>query len=320
MKHWLLDVLACPVNPQHPLLLREAVDAGPLQEEELWCEACGLTFPIRDGIPILLPPGLDMSHGHDELDHVDQHKRQQVSYFDREVAEEFETARPHGAPLAYQWLMAEKFRRSVELAPPSRGATVVDACCGSRMDAECLAREGARVIAIDISQGCAKRARARAERHGLDYIVAVGDVEHLPVRTDAADMSYVHDGLHHLSEPLVGVRELARVARRAVSINEPADALGTQLAVRLGISKNREGAGNRVARLRAGDVCRELRSAGFQVQARRYLMYYRHEPGSFLRFASRPLVHHVYRWTVRLANLAMGRWGNKLQVTAVRPD
>ena len=97
-----------------------------------------------------------------------------------------------------------------------------------------------------------------------------------------------------------------------------ADALGTQVAVRLGISSNHEGAGNHVARLNAEGVSRELESAGFRVCVRRYLMYYKHEPGRVMRLLSRPGVHHVCRWAARLANVALGRWGNKLQVTAVR--
>jgi hypothetical protein len=148
--------------------------------------------------------------------------------------------------------------------------------------------------------------------------VVVGDVEHLPIRTAAVDIGYVHDGLHHLDEPALGLRELARVARCAVSVNEPADALGTQVAVRLGISSNRESAGNRVARLGPKDVCRELELAGFRARARRYFMYYKHEPGRVMHFASRPGVYHLYRWTMGMANLGIGRWGNKLQVTAVR--
>jgi ubiquinone/menaquinone biosynthesis C-methylase UbiE/uncharacterized protein YbaR (Trm112 family) len=318
MERWLLDLLACPVNPQHRLLLRATGDEESDREGALWCDGCGLTFPIRDGIPILLPPGLDGSHVGDEFDYAREHKRQQADYFDREVAAEFEISRPQATPLAYQWLIAQKFRLSVELLPPLRGSIVVDTCCGSGMDAQFLARDGARVIAVDISEGCAARARARKKRHGLDYSVVVGDVEHLPIRTGAADISYVHDGLHHLSDPLIGVRELARVARYAVSINEPAEALGTQLAVRLGISMNRESAGNRVARLRPKEVVRELQSAGFEPRARRYVMYYKHEPGRMMRFLSRPGVHGAYRWMVGLSNSAIGRWGNKLQVTAIR--
>jgi SAM-dependent methyltransferase/uncharacterized protein YbaR (Trm112 family) len=316
MRRELLDLLTCPVCRDSELLgLREDMLDG-----EVACSRCGASYPVRGGIPILLPPGFDATHVHDEIDHVHghEHKHEQAAYFDRGVAEEFEISRPDGAPVAYGWLLREKFARGIAGLPPLQGTSVVDVCCGSGMDAEMLARAGARVIAIDISEGCAARARERARRYGLDYLVVVGDVEHLPLRDAGADIGYVHDGLHHLDDPGIGLRELARVAGRAVSINEPAEALGTAAAVRLGIAQEREDAGNRVARLRADDVTRELEAAGFAVRASRYLMYYRHQPGSIMRLASRPVLREAYRGMVLAADALVGRWGNKLQVTGVR--
>ncbi len=318
MQRDLHDLLTCPICLDSDLAGVDDEAGGG----QLVCSRCDARYPVRDGIPILLPPCFDSSAVHDEIDHAHggkaAHKSQQAAYFDRGVAEEFEISRPNGAPEAYRWLLAEKFRRGVAGLRDLRGVTVVDACCGSGMDAEMLARAGARVIAIDISEGCAIRARTRARRYGLDYIVVVGDVEHLPVRSASADVSYVHDGLHHLADPAIGVRELARVARRAVSINEPAEAFVTALAVRLGVALEREDAGNRVARLRPEAVARELEAAGFEARARRYLMYYKHEPGAAMRLASRPIVGAAYRSAVTAADRAFGRWGNKLQVTATR--
>lgn len=311
----LLRLLRCPA-------CRAGTLAGldeHLVDGVVYCTGCDAAYPVRNGIPILLPHGFDASHVHDEIDHAHGHKRQQAAYFDRADAEEFEVSRPHDAPDAYRSLIESKFARSIRGLPSLRGATVLDACAGSGMDAEMLARQGAAVIAVDISEGCAMRARARAERYGLSYVVVVGDVEHLPLADAAVDIAYVHDGLHHLAEPASGVRELARVARGAVSINEPADALGTEIMVRLGVSQAVEDSGNRVARLRPDDVALILADSGFpEVEARRYLIYYRHEPGAIMRLASRPVAKQAYRAAVSLADAAVGRWGNKLQVTARR--
>lgn len=310
----LLNALTCPQCRDSDLI---GIDAMR-DEGEVVCEKCGSAYPVRNGIPILLPPDVDLAHVHDELDHGQDQKRRQVEFFDRQVAEEFAIERPHNTPRVYRSLMAEKFQRSVAHLPRLTGSTVLDACCGSGMEAEYLVQRGARVIALDVSEGCANRAKARAERHGVDYLVVVGDVERLPIRSRGVDIGYVHDGLHHLEEPRAGIRELARVARRAVSVNEPAAAFGTQLAVALGISENVEISGNRVARLRADHVRKQLTAAGFESHARRYLMYYSHQPGRFTRAASHPAVYPLYRGAHNLTNMVAGRWGNKLQVTGVR--
>ena len=122
----LRDLLTCPVCRDSELVGLE----HELNDGALTCRRCGAPYPVRGGIPILLPPGLDPSQVEDKLDHAYTHKRQQANYFDRELAEEFEINRPHATALAYQWLMAEKFRRSVASLPPLAGATVIDACCG----------------------------------------------------------------------------------------------------------------------------------------------------------------------------------------------
>lgn len=309
-----LGLLACPACLEGDLR-GPGLDHG---EGTIRCERCGARYEAREGIPILLPPGSGGRDGHDELDHLHLHKRSQAEYFDRRVAEEFEIERPQGTPRAYRWTLEEKFRRSVEFLPPLRGLTVVDACCGSGMDAEFLAQAGARVLAVDISFGCAARARERARRHGVGYAVVVGDVERLPVRTGAADVAYVHDGLHHLADPLRGVRELLRVARQAVSVNEPADAFATRVAMRVGLALREEEAGNPVMRLRASEVVAELERAGFRARARRYGLYYRHQPGPAMRLLSRPGAYQAYRALLRVTNGLAGRFGNKLQVTGVR--
>ncbi len=309
----LMQLLACPAC--HGALA--GIDTAGCRAE-VSCASCGGAYEVRDGVPILLPPGFDECGAHDEIDHDHTHKRRQAGHFDRALAEEFEITRPHGAPLAYRAVLGEKFARSIDGLPRLQGATVLAACCGSGMDAEMLARRGARVIALDVSEGCVRRARARAERYGVEYLAIVGDVERLPLRGGSVDISYVHDGLHHLEDPARGLGELARVARSAVSVTEPADALGTAVAVRFGLALAREEAGNRVARLRADETVSLFAQSGFEARAQRYLMYYGHAPGAAMRLVSQPLVYPMYRAARKAADAVAGRWGNKLQVTAVR--
>jgi hypothetical protein len=47
----LLDVLACPAEHHAPLYLGAP---GDPDASALTCSQCGRTFPIRDGIPVLL--------------------------------------------------------------------------------------------------------------------------------------------------------------------------------------------------------------------------------------------------------------------------
>jgi ubiquinone/menaquinone biosynthesis C-methylase UbiE len=187
------------------------------------------------------------------------------------------------------------------------------------MDAEFLARAGARVISSDISLGAALRTQERARRHAVEIDVIVADVERLPFGDRSIDVVYVHDGLHHVERPLVGLTEMARVARYAVCVGEPARAAVTRLAIRFGLALEREESGNRVARLTLEEISDVLAAHGFQpARAERYVMYYRHEPGGAMRLLSMPALLPLAKGGFRLANRVAGRFGNKLAVQALR--
>jgi SAM-dependent methyltransferase len=187
------------------------------------------------------------------------------------------------------------------------------------MDAEFLARSGAQVIVSDISIGAMQRARERARRYGLAITPIVADVERLPFRDRSVDLVYVHDGLHHLATPFAGLAEMARVAGFAVSVNEPARAAVTALAIRLGLALEREPAGNRVARLRPQEVTAELGRRGFRiVHAERYGMYYPHTPGRLFRALSSRSVFPIVCAGTRSVSRLAGGLGNKLTIQAVR--
>lgn len=299
--------------PLSELLVCPACRSGlAWQPETVRCTGCGTGYPIADGIPVL----------RDEASNdAERQKDVQAEYFD-EADPEFEVSRPHGTPWLYQWLLAEKFRRSLDALPvPVDGLTAVTVCGGSGMDAEFLARAGASVIATDISLGAARRTRERAKRYGFGVQPVVADAEALPFRDHSVDLVYVHDGLHHLDSPQAGIREMLRASRLAVSINEPARAAATMLAARLGLSEHYEEAGNFIARLDPGAVAEEMESAGFTVvKNERYAMVYRHEPGRAARVLSRPGLRTLTALALRSFNAVAGGIGNKLTVQAVRKN
>jgi SAM-dependent methyltransferase len=278
------------------------------------CPECETGYPIREGIPLLL--NSDRATGEDEP------MQRQRDYFDRDSDTEFEITRPHGTPRLHQWLLDEKFRRSTsDLRNLLEGALVLSVCGGSGMDAEFLARAGARVILVDVSLGAAKRAQQRAERFGLSIMPVVADATCLPFAAQAVDVAYVHDGLHHLDRPIDGLREMCRVASRAISLTEPAQAAVTAAAVRLGLALEEEEAGNKVARLSSREIAAELQREGFRVRrAERYGMYYRHRPGKAVRWLSAGPAFELATTGFSLLNRLGGRFGNKLTVQALREN
>jgi SAM-dependent methyltransferase len=276
--------------------------------ESARCTACGQAYESRDGIPILLAD-------------VAAHKEQQATFFDHADAE-FEIERPAQTPRFYRSLIESKFTRSVSaIRPMVSGATALNVCAGSGMDAEFIAKLGARVVAADISPGAARRAKERARRHGFDLTVVVADAERLPFPDRSIDLVYVHDGLHHLEDPLVGLAEMARVARVAASVNEPAHAAATRLAIRVGLSVEREEAGNEVQRVDPDAIVATLEAAGFAiVEKSRYAMVYRHEPGRASDALSVSPLFQLANGALGAFNALLGGLGNKLTVQAVRRD
>ena len=286
------------------------------------CRECAWTGPTTSGIPVLLPQPAMAEH--DELDHPHSHghKVAQAAHFDRPGEEAFEIARPHGAPRLYRFLLSVKFRRAIgSIRPHLVGASALTVCGGSGMDAEFLARAGAAVTTSDLSHGAATRAVARSNRYSLGLESIVADVEHLPFADKSVDLVAVHDGLHHLGNPYLGLSEMARVARRWVVVTEPARASITRLAVRLGLAVDTEEAGNRVVRMEPSEVAAFLQARGFVVlRAERYAMYYPHRPGAVFNLLSRPVVFPVVRAGWRVVNALVGQFGNKMVVVAERDD
>ncbi|MCP4807273.1 MAG: methyltransferase domain-containing protein [Proteobacteria bacterium] len=209
MRHRLLQHLACPACGDTDLTLETtktqelptwhgawSEDVPGVSTEErrvtdivegaLHC-ACGQVYPIREGVPRMLPEGYTgaQSSGH------------RFSAFDGSLPE-------------YE----ANFGDMADPLKPADyvGKTVLDAGCGFGRHAFYSARYGAEVIAFDNSDDAV--ASAQDNTRGLAHVhVVQGDVLRPPFRQDHFDLVYAFGVLHHLAYPLQAFRLLGELVR-----------------------------------------------------------------------------------------------------------
>ena len=108
------------------------------------------------------------------------------------------------------------------------GQSALDVACGSgRLTAELSRRvDGGRVVGLDFSPGMLARARADYPR----LVFVEGDALKLPFADGEFDAATMAFGLRNLADPVLGLAELARVARRVVVlefVKPPASLFGS---------------------------------------------------------------------------------------------
>ena len=95
----------------------------------------------------------------------------------------------------------------------SAGQEVLDVAAGDGNFAIACAREGASVVASDLSPGMVERGRARSEREGYDIEWVEADVEDLPFEDGRFDCVGSVFGAMIAPRPRVTAEELFRVVR-----------------------------------------------------------------------------------------------------------
>jgi len=257
--------------------------------------------------------------------HVEKERRGQLEFYSERVDTEEEITRPRCYPRHVRDLLEFKVRSTCQLAEamaeqPAGNETVLVVCCGSGMEAEMLARAGKRVIGLDLSPDAVRRARERAARFGVRYELLVGDATNLPFPANSVDWVFVHDGLHHLPDPYDGVRQMLRVARKAVLIAEPNDGTLTRFAIWLGVASYCEDAGNYVYRLRPERLGQVFYEHGIETwRFERSWVYYHPWTFRIYRLLERQPLFWLMRAGLAVVDFLFGRWGNSLRVAAVKP-
>lgn len=192
-----LDLLACPSCKAglHLATKREIAPDGHVMDGELTCLSCAGAYPIRGGVPRLLPSGEHRSP-------MREHTAARFGYewnefrdfdYDEEVLSMATWFRP---------------RRLKDLA----GLSLLEAGCGMGRHAVIAARFGAaRVVGLDL--GAAVEVAFANTRHLEAVCIVQGDIYYPPVRDEAFDAAYSLGVLHHLPDPARGFAALAPKVR-----------------------------------------------------------------------------------------------------------
>lgn len=194
MRREALNYLACP-NCGSELTLRSAAreEKEHVMAGELVCAQCQAQFPIRDGVPVLLPTSLEAL------------KLQTASRFAEEWTR-WKDLRGYYEEEFFAWVApvtAEDFKDK----------TVFEGGCGKGRHTAIVAAHGARaIVSIDLGESAfVAFANTRDLRNAH---VIIGDLLHPPVRP-IFDMAFSVGVLHHLPDPGAGFASLASRVRNA---------------------------------------------------------------------------------------------------------
>lgn len=282
MKPRLAPLLACPACGED-LTLRptrtrkiptwqahwepgERPDTLDVLEGSLGCAVCAVEYPIRDGIPHLLPPRVSAGPG----------TGHRWTEFSAAVPQYEENFRELLAPLQPGDLM---------------GRWLLDAGCGFGRHAFFAARYGAEVVALDHSiEAVTSAARNLADQQRAH--VVLGDLRQPPLKRATFDLAYSFGVLHHLDDPRAAFLTLTDLVRPGGRLS--LWAYGPRQGVTRIVTGALHGASNEMSADQLHNFSR-LVAGGLRV--------FSHTPYAFLRSVPvlRSLVSHLpvhdhYRW------------------------
>jgi ubiquinone/menaquinone biosynthesis C-methylase UbiE/uncharacterized protein YbaR (Trm112 family) len=211
MKADLIDLLLCPVCQAGPLEIHiRDRRVQEIIEADLTCQHCGRSYPVTEGIPVMLADTdgqqrssetlCSSSHRHREV------REANIEYYDA-VAEVYEDEVEQAVH------QGDSNQRRVEtmvkdLAEKTRNDLFLDLGCGTGNVLKLGNKYFKRAIGVDISFNMLKAAR----QNNLEVVQA--DVLSLPFHSSLFDVVSVFSVLHHIYDYQKVFAQISRVLKR----------------------------------------------------------------------------------------------------------
>jgi len=235
-----LSLLSCPACGASPLQHKatgahDAHDHRGLDEAIVWCERCRAWFPLEGGVLDLLMG--ELAYRDDRRSFAARHaaelgalglsvegagaadgkesdlQSKQQAHFDWYAANDKQSYLEYEQMPFWEAVDAITFD---EWRPRFRpGAWVLDVGCGNGRSTFKVADLDLNVLAFDVSKGAIKQAelRARAANPKARLSFMAADAQRFPVRDAVMDYVLIYGVLHHVPDPRVACREVARVLK-----------------------------------------------------------------------------------------------------------
>ena len=166
--------------------------------QQLLNEKRQYTYPIVDGIPVLLPNQIS---NHVEIDSLHQDFGSSFDYIDhyQQDAVVFDYFKPFvsGATRHEERRLHEAIQHRVS----NDAGIILDVGCGKGWVADHFIGKGWRVISMDISLTNPTNPKRVAEKHTVNHQPLVADAYHLPIQPNSIDVIIAAEIMEHVQDP-----------------------------------------------------------------------------------------------------------------------
>ena len=162
------------------------------------CAKCSKSYPIKDGIPVML---VDLKSADNEQDVADEKEFYEKMFSNLRGLED-------GHCITYGHEKIYNFVDQIE-----RGS-VLEVGCGGGHHMVKLSQMGFDVTSIDLSMNGLRASRKLAEHNKLDIPFVCGDAKRLPFEDNQFDICFASLILHHFTSLDNIIKELSRVTKK----------------------------------------------------------------------------------------------------------